>query len=263
MFKGLCLLFLAFGGNQGKPIQQDALDAMIVGHWDRAKLILQNMRKSGQKVDVKKLASFVEMSQSSIYNANVLTGLKICKEFGAEFNKDEGELLPIVVVHDKWGQVTERLLQYGADPNKTWVNVANRHSAFTPLAFAAMGTKTIVQAKLLLKYGAMPNGLSSMPIDEGSVSRRRVSPLMLAVRSPKLELIQLLLSHKADVNLQCPEDGMTALQFAARMDNSNGISVLLKNGAKKAIRNKKGQTALSVAKQYHAKRAIAILSKRG
>ncbi len=240
---------------------QKSYEAMLAGKWDIAKQLLADMKKRNIKIDPNSLSGFVEMSQSTIFNAKVLTGLRLFKEYGVDFREDNGQLLFIVANHDKWGQVTERLLQYGADPNKPWENSKNRRIAFTPLASAAMGHDNLVQAKLLLKYGALPDALSDMAFDEKGILRQHITPLMVAVRGRKPEFISLLLRSKAKVNLQCKEDGNTALHIAAQFDNSVGIKLLLQSGAKLSIRNKKNETALMVAKRHKSINAIAVLSK--
>ena len=129
---------------------QKSYEAMLAGKWSLAKELLAEMKRSNTKIDSSSLSRLVELSQSSIYNANVLTGLRLFKEYGVDFQKGDGHLLTIAAVHDKWGQVTERLLQYGADPNKPWVNYANNRMAFTPLAYAAMGPISFISLKIIV-----------------------------------------------------------------------------------------------------------------
>ena len=240
------------------PHPVDAFGAMAHGRWDRARFLLDQLTDGKKKkVHIFYVQGLVEWAQSSQYNANVLTGIRWCKEYGANFKEDDGSVLYTAIVCDKWGEVFERLLQYGCDPNKPWVNRQNMNYSVTPLAAAIGSTQKV---KMLLKFGASPEKYTEFMLDING-TRIHITPLMYAAMNKISTILKLLIDHKAKVNALCPEDGRTALHFAARWDCAENISELLKAGAKKSLRNKAGETALDVAKKYKAKNAITVLSK--
>ena len=232
------------------PHPTDAFGAMAHGRWDRARFLLDQLTDGKKKkVNIFYVQALCEWAQSSQYNANVLTGIRWCKEYGANFKEDDGYVLVTAIYCDKWGEVVERLLQYGCDPNKPWVNRQNLNHSVTPLAAANGSTKIL---KMLLKFGASTEKYTERILDIKG-ARIHVTPLMFAAESKKNSTnLKLLIDHKAKVNALCPEDGRTALHFAARWDCAENISLLLKSGAKKSLRNKAGETALDVAKKYKA-----------
>ncbi|MEI7986779.1 MAG: ankyrin repeat domain-containing protein [Armatimonadota bacterium] len=243
------------------PHPTDAFGAMAHGRWDRARYLLDQLTDGKKKkVNIFYVQALCEWAQSSQYNANVLTGIRWCKEYGANFKEDDGYVLVTAINCDKWGEVVERLLQYGCDPNKPWVNRRNMNFSRTPL-FASIGSgKSTKNMLTLLKFGASTEKYSEFILDIKG-SRINITPLMYGAEQKDGVKLKLLISHKAKVNAICPEDGRTALHFAARWDCAENISLLLKAGAKKSLRNKAGETALDVAKKYKAKNAIAVLSK--
>jgi hypothetical protein len=63
------------------------------------------------------------------------------------------------------------------------------------------------------------------------------TPLHWAAEKGKVEVVELLLKHKADTNADCG-NGLTPLHLAARYGNLEVCRVLLKNGANAAARTK-------------------------
>ncbi|MEK4349046.1 ankyrin repeat domain-containing protein [Paenibacillus sp. FSL P4-0184] len=74
---------------------------------------------------------------------------------------------------------------------------------------------------------------------------------------------RLLIGYKCDVNHKTNEEE-TALMFAVENSNLEMITMLIVNGADLLARNKKGQTALDIAKSmeqtYAIKKIIEYLS---
>lgn len=83
------------------------------------------------------------------------------------------------------------------------------------------------------------------------------TPLNVAVGKGDLEFIKKLIEYGADVN-EISED-LSPLMIAARYNKVEIIRVLLKNGANASARNEKGFTALKYAQLSNATDAIAIL----
>lgn len=92
-----------------------------------------------------------------------------------------------------------------------------------------------------LKNGLDPNRTSNDP-------DKPVFPLLLAaVEAEQLDVIRLLVKHKADVNGRDPEFGITVFSQAAAMANLEMVNLLLELGADPKLKDKWGGTALEEA----------------
>jgi len=91
-------------------------------------------------------------------------------------------------------------------------------------------------------------------------------PLQIAVLAGKEDISQLLIENSADLDIQDME-GRTLLHMAAYQGLFKVAQMLLqRDGAVKKhvnARNKKGQTALHLASEYHYPRIVALLLKVG
>lgn len=83
------------------------------------------------------------------------------------------------------------------------------------------------------------------------------TPLTVAVGKGDLAFIKKLIEYGADVN-ETSED-LSPLMIAARYNKVEILNVLLANGANPFAKNEKGFTALKYAELSNAKEAIAIL----
>jgi len=82
-------------------------------------------------------------------------------------------------------------------------------------------------------------------VNPSSVDPRSSFPAIItAARSGDLEMCQLLISRKADLNARCELDGFTALHWAAHSRSARVMQVLLAGGANPRMRDKKGQDPL-------------------
>lgn len=89
---------------------------------------------------------------------------------------------------------------------------------------------------------------------------RGATPLMLAVQLNDLDGIDYLLQNGADPNMLDNEKilwliedrGMTALHYAAIMNNSEAYRKLLEAGASENIRAQRGETARDIARNIAA-----------
>ena len=86
--------------------------------------------------------------------------------------------------------------------------------------------------------------------------------LMLVARIGYINIVDLLLSNKADVNIR-NRDGETALVYAimSKKDNIEVIKKLISNGADLKIKDNKGLTAMDYAVQKNKKEVIELLKK--
>jgi len=83
------------------------------------------------------------------------------------------------------------------------------------------------------------------------------TPLNVAVGKGDLEFVKKLIEYGADVNEI--SENLSPLMIAARYNKVEILKVLLANGAKASVKNEKGFTALKYAELSNATESIAIL----
>jgi ankyrin repeat protein len=86
-----------------------------------------------------------------------------------------------------------------------------------------------------------------------------VSPLNVAISKGDIETVKKFIEYGANVN-QISED-MTPLMIAARSNKVEIMKILLENGARPKDKNERGYTALKYAQLSNATEAIAILKE--
>lgn len=86
-----------------------------------------------------------------------------------------------------------------------------------------------------------------------------VSPLNIAISKGDIETVKKFIEYGANVN-QISED-MTPLMIAARFNKAEIMKILLANGARPNDKNERGYTALKYAQLSNATDAIAILKE--
>uniref|UniRef100_A0AAY4EM68 Ankyrin repeat, SAM and basic leucine zipper domain-containing protein 1 n=1 Tax=Denticeps clupeoides TaxID=299321 RepID=A0AAY4EM68_9TELE len=87
----------------------------------------------------------------------------------------------------------------------------------------------------------------------------RVTPLMMAAKEGYAQVVNLLLCHGAEVNVQ-DKGGFTALLVAVQYGNIEVVLQLLKQGADKTIKTKCGLNAADLAKQFKHDQISRILA---
>ena len=155
--------------------------------------------------------------------------------------------------------VVKMLVGAGAD-----INAQNTESQTALMAAATGGRAEIVEA--LLKSGAQVDPVNNI----GETA------LFSAVRFGQLDSAKLLLSRKANPNLQNQAkiassiSGYTPLMYAAERginpaatDWEAMIRLLLENGADPNMKNRRGDSALSIARRIRHQEAIALLENAG
>ena len=100
----------------------------------------------------------------------------------------------------------------------------------------SIASGSVARVKRHLKLGARVNRLHQ---------ENGMTPLASAALHGHLEIIELLLEHKADVK-KSNRDGNTALHNAAFMCRSEIVRALLKNGASTTIRNHRRESSIDV-----------------
>ncbi|MBP9794260.1 MAG: ankyrin repeat domain-containing protein [Flavobacterium sp.] len=83
------------------------------------------------------------------------------------------------------------------------------------------------------------------------------SPLCNAIIKGDIDAVKKFIEYGADVNQ--PSNGVTPLMIAARYNRVEIIDLLLKNGADKKSRDERGYTALKYAELSKANEAIVAL----
>ncbi len=126
------------------------------------------------------------------------------------------------------------LLAKGAD-----VNAKGRYSGWTPLILAARRGETEL-VNFLISYGADVNIKSS--------GRDRTA-IMEATRNRKVETVKALLTADPDVDV-VDWEGYTVLMFAAVSGQSDMVDLLLTHRADVNVKNKVGSSALMMASGY-------------
>ena len=86
---------------------------------------------------------------------------------------------------------------------------------------------------------------------------RNTTPLGTAISKGDIETTKKLLAYGADVNERC--NGMTPLMMAARYNRVEIIELLLEKGANPKVKCSKGFTALKYAELSNAKEAAEAL----
>lgn len=114
----------------------------------------------------------------------------------------------------------------------TRVDAANT-AGETPLMMAALRAN-IEAMKVLISRGA-------------AINRPGWAPLHYAASSPSSVPVQLLLEQGAAVDARSP-NGNTALMLASRYGSEDSVSLLLKKGADRSLRNERNQTAADTAR---------------
>lgn len=136
---------------------------------------------------------------------------------------------------------------------------AKNNDGLTLLGYAShFGNNDIVQ--LLLSYGAEVNAMSHSKISY-IPSNTALHAAIAGERN--LEVISLLLAHKAQTNI-FDSNGYTCLHTAAyHDDNIELIRLLIEYGADVNAKSEEGQTALSVAVNRGNNSVVQFLREQG
>ncbi len=216
--------------------------------------------------------------------------VKLLIERGADVNARAATgLTPLMVAARHRGnlEVVRLLLKKGAKPNADkGVEVRNHASAlfFAVMAGDVQTVKALLDAgarlgdrmKILGQFATTPliyatfGGDSTMVthlIDKGANPNEAdddgFSALSWAALCNHVGTIQVLLARGAQINY-VDKLGMTSLLYAASIDYGDTavLEKLIAGGADLKAKNKQGQTALDLAKNYRHTRMASLLSER-
>uniref|UniRef100_A0AAR2LEN0 Ankyrin repeat, SAM and basic leucine zipper domain-containing protein 1 n=1 Tax=Pygocentrus nattereri TaxID=42514 RepID=A0AAR2LEN0_PYGNA len=152
-------------------------------------------------------------------------------------------------VHVAHYDLAQLLLDRGASANFSRDNYTVLMAACT--ANSATEEKIAKCVALLLSRNADPNIYSS-----------RMTCLMLAARDDYCQVINLLVSHGAELDFQ-DDSGHTALVLAVQYGQKGAVLKLLQLGADKSIKTKAGKTAADLAKELEHPQIFRILNSSG
>lgn len=154
--------------------------------------------------------------------------------------------LHYALVFTTGNRATTLLLEKGADANKP---LTYGDTTMSPLYYAVYYRKNWELAQLLLAAGAQ--------INEGKTGW---TPLMAAVLTHNLALVETLLKNKPDVNA-AGIHGWTALHFAARENQPEMVAALLQAGASKDIKDEWGRSPKKVAYENEMEASLKVLRR--
>ena len=250
-----------WGQDNGQSFEPDVVGLIYMSRWPEVERALWKIgtfhqskyREYGESI----FGSLCRFSGKSDMNGNVLTGMRLLRDHGANPSGNHGCAMWHAAELDEWGDITERLIQYGVNPNAK----CSANSAFeglVPIYETAYQNKTSKVANILLKKGVNSNVFTVDPRNPTG-DKSPLTPLMIAAFKNHYETVSALIKFKASKSLTSPISGMTALHYAAKGDSYQSIEILLKAGADKKLKDKKGRTPLAIAKSVKAKWSISLL----
>ncbi|TRX40908.1 ankyrin repeat domain-containing protein [Flavobacterium restrictum] len=121
--------------------------------------------------------------------------------------------------------------------------------------------KSIVYLSIaLVSFSAISNASTVRPVVYGTVNHSQYelsTPLCVAIYKGEIALVQKLIEYGADVNEK--SSGLTPLMMAARFNRVEIIKLLLANGAKLKQKDDNGIDALKYAQLSNASDAVVYL----
>jgi len=123
--------------------------------------------------------------------------------------------------------------------------------------------KTIIYSALALVLAftnvTMANNVGTASKFELIGERGVTTPLGIAISKGDVATVKKLIEYGASVHEKC--NGMTPLMIAARYNQSEIITLLLKSGANVKEKDERGLTALRHAEASNAKEAAVLLKE--
>ncbi|XP_043960571.1 ankyrin repeat and SAM domain-containing protein 6-like isoform X1 [Gambusia affinis] len=160
--------------------------------------------------------------------------------------------------------VAQQLVERGADPDR--VNVLSKTALELAMQLKQRDVKAYLDSITTVRpqtdderkrpdvFSALKLGNSQLvkdileedPAQVNSSNQDGASPLMMAAVSGQLEVVQLMVEKKADVDKQDSAHGWTALMQATYHGNKDIVKYLLSQGADVNLRAKNGYTAFDL-----------------
>ncbi|KAJ3647655.1 hypothetical protein Zmor_019520 [Zophobas morio] len=236
--------------NQNAPdklLKHDPRSALLIATWLEKEQILQELFANGVTVE----AAADESGRGALHLAACVGNtecMKLLLQHGADVNGKDcpNRATPLHCAASKGNLACLRmLLRHGADVNAGLSNKSALHYAVQSLAVDCV--------KELLESNAIPN--TPQVYSE--------TPLHVAASLGSSEIVALLLSHGAAVNVQSGTDKLTPLHLAAEDGDAQCARLLIDAGAQLSSENHKKQTPLHLAALGQCSETLELLLNRG
>jgi len=220
-------------------------------------------KKYIEKLEVNAKNKRGETAMAQAITSKNQPAVKVLVDHGCNINEFDNRRYTQLHHAAQWGNdtVCMLLLEAGAD-----VDAGHDQYACTPLQVACEhGNYTVVN--ILLEFGANSKVLTkahqtllhlaagtkdSAVLDElldrglqiDAMSNNNETPLMIAARKGSLDCLQMLLQRGADMNIQSPPTGETALHIAVYFGYDESACLLIKEGADVTVLDRRGNDPL-------------------
>ncbi|PPC88573.1 MAG: hypothetical protein CTY37_00765 [Methylotenera sp.] len=218
--------------------------------------------------------------EDELHNATIArdsTRIEYLLKRGANINtRDTDNQTPLMVaIKTNDLSIINGLLEYKADPNLQdsdgWTAAMHAVRSNEPKIFRLLGkfqadfnitNKDGLTALAMAVFDNKANAAVAM-LDNNAkpdmaMGAAKYNVLMIAVQKGNLQMAQTLLQYKASPNAK-NAGGLTPLMIAAYGNQDMLISLLLKAGADASLKDDQGKTAVELAKENDASKALAQL----
>ena len=226
-----------------------------------------------------KQGSTLEQELHSATIARDSTRIEYLLKRGAKIDYKDTEGQTPLMVAAKGGDlsVMNGLLEYKANPNAQdedgWTAAMHAVRSNEPKVFRLLGkhkanfnlvNKDGLTALAMAVFDNKANAVVAMLDNNANpdfaMGSAKYNALMVAVKKGNLQMAQTLMQYKANPDAK-NAGGLTPLMIAAFGNEDMIISLLLKAGATTSLKDDQGKTALMLAKENDAKKAIEQLEK--
>lgn len=253
----MAILLLAKGadvnagvGANGTPLHE----AAMVGSVEMAKLLLAH----DTDINARASGGTTPLYEAAVHGQPQIVALLLAHNADINAKKNYGET-PLM------GAVDQYTSELATANDPTLPRDASKALHFSNATGCKSTAELLLNAKAevtvftLVRLGDVARIQALIVADPELVSRKDENgwPLLNeAVRAGHMDIVKLLLNHKAEVNV--PDGGgRTPLHWAARIGRADLVLVLLANQADLNVRNNDDQTPLQEAKQMLAEELVA------
>ncbi|MGJ8619164.1 MAG: quinoprotein dehydrogenase-associated putative ABC transporter substrate-binding protein [Methylophilaceae bacterium] len=223
---------------EGSTLEQELINATVALDSTRIEYLLQR----GANINTQNVEGQTPlMIAAQNGDLSVVNGL-LAYEADANVQDNDGWTAAMHAVRTNDPKIFRLLGKYKAD-----FNIMN-HDEMTALALSIFENKANA-AVAMLDNNADPNL---------KMGNAQYNALMLAVKKSNLQIAQTLLQYKANPNAM-NAGGITPLMIAAHGNQDMMISLLLKSGADLKAKNNEGKTAITLAMENGADKALKQL----
>jgi ankyrin repeat protein len=255
------------------PLHCSVLDSR---NYEVAKYLIEN----GANINLCDYHGRSPLNNAVFWNINTLRNIKLLLQMGADVHakdKEGGTILMASMEHINL-ELIKILLDYGHNPDEA------DNEGLTPLHLAMMYNHSecinlLIEAGadikkndndgnsmmhyiVWLEYGLIPKSVFNLGLDINAINNQGKTPLHIAAANGKHDFIKLL-EYGAKVNSKDLEGNTPLLLAIDERYRIENIIALLKHGANPNIKNIRGESAFSKAKQYKLNKVIDVLIEYG